>query len=109
MGGGALWKTEAAEKANRPIRYDWIEIRPGAGVRLEARSAASLNRGRRTMTVAQFSKEEGALAALNAGFFNAQGFAVSTLVENGLLVSSGRYPTRPMMLFMKDGSTRIGR
>jgi len=109
IGGGALWRTEAKENVNRPIRYDWIEIPPSAQVRLKVKSAMSVDRARRTLPLEQICRQTGALAGINAGYFNGQGFPVSTLLEDSVLVTTGRYATRPMVLLTKEKGLRIGR
>ncbi len=109
IGSGAVWKTEAYAVSSRPLRYDWLEIPPSALSNLRVQSANSLDKSVRTMDIREMTRRTGAIAAVNAGFFNSQGHAVSTVVENGLFMTAGRYPSRPMMLFMRDGGVKIGR
>lgn len=109
IGEGVLWRTEGKEIADRPLRYDWLVIPKSSEVKLAVESASSLNRSRRTMELTEMCSATGAIAAVNAGFFNGQGYPVSTLVEDGLFVTSGRYPSRPMLLLLRDGSIRLGR
>ena len=109
IGGGVTWHTQADEVAGRPIRYDWLEIPKDAASKLAVKSTYSLDRTKRTMNLAEMCTRSGAIAGVNAGYFSGQGVPVSTLVEDGLFITSGRYPTRPMMLVAKDGGVRIGR
>ena len=109
LGGGVAWKTEAYAVTARPLRYDWLEIPQSELHRLRVQTANSLDKSVRTMDIREMARRTGAIAAVNAGFFNSQGNAVSTVVENGLFMTAGRYPARPMMLFMRDGGVKIGR
>lgn len=109
IGRGVIWKTEAYAMSARPLRYDWIEISKEELSRLKVQTASALDKSVRTMDIREMTRRTGAIAAINAGFFNSQGHAVSTIVENGLFVTAGRYPARPMMLFMRDGGVKIGR
>ncbi len=106
---GVSWNTYAEERSGKPLRFDWLEVRPGARAKLAVKSTYSLDRKRRTMDLTEMCAKSGALAGINAGYFSGQGVPVSTLVEDSLFLTSGRYPTRPMMLALKDGTIKIGR
>ena len=56
-----------------------------------------------------FGRLEEADVVINGGFFGPNGEHLSTFVEDGVILATGVYPTRPMLVVTERGKLLIGR
>jgi exopolysaccharide biosynthesis protein len=86
-----------------------VKVEPGAPVDIFAAAADRYDGKTRRRATSSFARRENAIAAVNGGFFGQAGEHLSTLVEDGVLRSSGAYPSRPALVLAQDGQRVIGR
>ncbi len=86
-----------------------LKIDPGAPVEMFAAAADRYDGKTRRRAPSSFARREQALAVVNGGFFGQAGEHLSTLIEDGVLRSSGAYPARPALVLAQDGQRVIGR
>ena len=106
---GVALKEKLSAKQGENYHAYILKIDPGAQVDVFAAAADRYDGKTRRRAPSSFARREGALAVVNGGFFGQSGEHLSTLVEDGVLRSSGAYPTRPALILAQDGQRVIGR
>lgn len=86
-----------------------VRIAPGSKARVYSVESRGYDRKTRVRTPSSFARKESADVVINGGFFGGQGQHLSTLVVDGVMLATGVYPTRPMLVVTEDGNVLLGR
>jgi exopolysaccharide biosynthesis protein len=109
LGSGVSYIEAQSTSDSGNLALHIVRIAPGSKAHLYAVESRGYDRKTRIRTPSSFARKENADVVINGGFFGGQGQHLSTLVVDGVMLASGVYPTRPMLVVTENGDVKLGR